>query len=128
MAAVPKSTQTAATAKPLDGAAILKDLVLSAILATVILGPIVGLKTVTATGTLALEQRWGTMPDAIRRDGGSKAMIDLRLANAAILARSGVGHVVSIGPCTRCAATEFFSHRSSGGLTGRQWSFIGWRF
>lgn len=77
----------------------------------------------------ALEQRWGPMPDAVRRNRGPKAMIDLRLANTAILARSAVQlrHVVSVGPCTRCAAAEYFSHRSSGGLTGRQWSFIGWR-
>jgi branched-chain amino acid transport system permease protein len=59
MAAIPKSTQTAAEARPLDAAAILKDLVFTAILSTVILGPIVGLKTVTATGSLALQQRWG---------------------------------------------------------------------
>ena len=61
MAAAPKSTSTAAGSRPLDGAAVLKDVIFTAILATVILGPIVGLKTVTATGTLALEQRWGTV-------------------------------------------------------------------
>ena len=77
----------------------------------------------------ALERRWGRMPDAVRRDAGSKAMIDLRRANAAILEGTGVcgKHIVSIGRCTRCAASEYFSHRAATGPTGRQWSFIGWR-
>ena len=49
----------ATAARPLDVAAIAKDLALTSILSFVILGPIVGLKTVTATGSLALVQRWG---------------------------------------------------------------------
>jgi branched-chain amino acid transport system permease protein len=61
MAGAPKSTATAGNAAPMNLAAIAKDVVITAILATVILGPIVGLKTVAVTGTLALEQRWGTV-------------------------------------------------------------------
>jgi branched-chain amino acid transport system permease protein len=61
MAATPKSSLVAAQSRPLDVGHIVKDLLLTAILAFVILGPIVGLKTVAATGTLALIQRWGTV-------------------------------------------------------------------
>ena len=61
MAAAPKSTQAAAESRPLDAAHIVKDLLLISILAFVILGPIVGLKTVAVTGSLALAQRWGTV-------------------------------------------------------------------
>ncbi len=53
------AVSTSAAARPLDAAAILKDVVLTSILSFVILGPIIGLKTVTATGSLALVQRWG---------------------------------------------------------------------
>ncbi|MFT3986958.1 high-affinity branched-chain amino acid ABC transporter permease LivM [Aestuariivirga sp.] len=59
MAGAPKSTAVMADSGKQDAASIIKDLVFTAILATVILGPIVGLKTVAATGTLALQTRWG---------------------------------------------------------------------
>ena len=42
-----------------DWTAIVKDLIGTALLALAIFGPIVGLKTVTASGTLVLLQRWG---------------------------------------------------------------------
>lgn len=53
--------------------------------------------------------------------------LDLRAANRHLLERAGVPaaaiHVV--GPCTRCAAEEYFSHRAAGGgAAGRQLSFI----
>ncbi len=77
----------------------------------------------------AVEGAWGPMPDAVRTDTGPKAMLDLRRANATILERAGVppGCIVSVGPCTRCAAADYFSYRAAGGRTGRQWSFIGWQ-
>ena len=59
MAQAPKSTHVGGDTRPMDSAAVVKDLVVTAILSLAILGPIVGLKTVTATGTLALVQRWG---------------------------------------------------------------------
>jgi branched-chain amino acid transport system permease protein len=59
MAAAPKSTQATAETRLLDAAAIFKDVLFTAILTTVILGPIVGLKTVSAAGSLALVHRWG---------------------------------------------------------------------
>lgn len=86
-----------------------------------------------------LEERWGAMPDAVRRgDTGdrpaAKAMLDLRRANAAILVRAGIraADIASIGSCTRCALTEYFSYRAASaatghGVTGRQLSFIGWQ-
>jgi branched-chain amino acid transport system permease protein len=61
MAAAPKSTQAVAESRPVDAAHIVKDLILTSILAFVILGPIVGLKTVAVTGSLALVQRWGAV-------------------------------------------------------------------
>ena len=65
----------------------------------------------------------------ILRRRGAKAWIDLREINAAILRRGGVreSNIHLVGPCTRCAAAECFSHRASGGRTGRQLSAIGWR-
>jgi purine-nucleoside/S-methyl-5'-thioadenosine phosphorylase / adenosine deaminase len=77
----------------------------------------------------ALEQRWGVQSDAVSRDRGHKAMVDLRRLNAAILEGAGVrrAQIVNVGPCTRCAATEYFSHRAAKGPTGRQWSFIAWQ-
>ncbi len=86
-----------------------------------------------------LEERWGAMPDAVRRHGAPdmsprKARLDLRRANADILARVGIPlvNITSIGSCTRCAATQYFSYRaasltSGAGVTGRQLSFIGWQ-
>jgi YfiH family protein len=75
-----------------------------------------------------LEQRWGAMPNAIT-PRGAKSRLDLRRANTAILAAAGVppAHITRIGPCTRCTAGENFSYRGTGGITGRQVSFIGWR-
>jgi YfiH family protein len=74
-----------------------------------------------------LEQRWGAMPSAIT-PRGAKSQLDLRRANTAILVAAGVPapHIACIGPCTRCAAAEYFSYRGTGGSTGRQVSFIGW--
>src|SRR5262249_30063539 len=77
----------------------------------------------------ALEAHWDAMPEAVRGRQGDKAMLDLRDANAAILARAGVpeSRIARVGPCTKCAAADWFSHRAAGGPTGRQLSVIGWR-
>ena len=77
----------------------------------------------------ALEQRWGTQSASVTGERGLKAMVDLRRVNIAILEGAGVprAQIVNVGPCTRCAATEYFSHRAANGPTGRQWSFIGWQ-
>jgi YfiH family protein len=75
-----------------------------------------------------IERCWGAMSDAIT-PRGAKSRLDLRRANAAILAAAGVprAHIARVGPCTRCTAAEYFSYRGAAGNTGRQASFIGWR-
>ena len=59
MAAAPKSNGAVVESRPLRITAIAKDVLFTAILAFVILGPILGLKTFSISGSLALEQRWG---------------------------------------------------------------------
>ena len=59
MVAAPKSNEGMAETRPLRIAAIAKDVLFTAILAFIILGPILGLKTFAISGSLALEQRWG---------------------------------------------------------------------
>jgi len=57
-----------------------------------------------------------------------KAYLDLRGVAGDQLERAGVApaNILSVGPCTRCAADEFFSRRAAGGATtGLQMSFIG---
>jgi len=75
-----------------------------------------------------VQNRWGLMPGAVRRTGGGRARLDLRAANTAILTRSGLpqSHITRIGPCTRCAVSQYFSHRGADGATGRQLSFVAW--
>lgn len=59
MATTPKTDGQPTAPRTNDSAAIMKDVVLTSILALVILGPIVGLKTYAVSGSLALEQNWG---------------------------------------------------------------------
>ena len=70
--------------------------------------------------------RWGAMADAWQ-PAGSHGQLDLRRANRAILVAAGVdpGAIAVVGPCTSCAADEYFSHRRSAGRAGRQASIIG---
>ena len=77
----------------------------------------------------ALEQRWGTQSNVVNRDRCAKTTVDLRRINIAILESAGVrrAQIANVGPCTHCAATEYFSYRAAQGPTGRQWSFIGWQ-
>jgi YfiH family protein len=73
-----------------------------------------------------LVARWGAMPDAWQA-AGRHGQLDLRRANRAILVACGVSPeaIVDVGPCTRCAAADFFSHRGAAGQAGRQLSLIG---
>jgi len=75
-----------------------------------------------------LTERWGGMPEAWR-PATLRGKLDLRAANRAILLRLGVPRerIAVVGPCTACHPETFFSHRGSGGRTGRQISFVGWR-
>ena len=58
MATAPKSTHIGGGDGPKDAAGLTKDLIVTAILCLAIFGPIVGLKTVTVSGALALDHRW----------------------------------------------------------------------
>jgi YfiH family protein len=81
-----------------------------------------------------LQQHWGAMPEAIVRQGRAKARLDLRRANAGLLTRAGVrpAAITTVGPCTQCSTSEYFSYRGRRAATGRpttgrQLSFIGWQ-
>lgn len=78
------------------------------------------------TAALAAALGAGVLDHARRL--GDKSWIDLRAINAEVLERAGVApeRLQRVGPCTRCAAAEFFSHRASGGRAGRQLSCVGW--
>jgi YfiH family protein len=60
------------------------------------------------------------------RDG--KSFLDLRQLNRLQLEEAGVSSekTYQIGPCTSCAANDFFSYRRQKKKTGLQISFIGW--
>ena len=92
------------------------------------LGPAIGGCCYEVESTIGdeLTSRWGDMPDAWQ-PARSRGQLDLRSANAAILARHGVAaeRISRIGSCTACDHLRYFSHRRSGGRTGRQASVIG---
>jgi YfiH family protein len=63
----------------------------------------------------------------VREAPDGKAYVDLRAANRHLLRTAGVPEaaVREEGPCTRCAADAYFSHRAAaGGATGRQAGII----
>lgn len=53
-----------------------------------------------------------------------KYMLDLRLANAIMLAGIGVTQIDAEPPCTMCRNDIFFSHRGQGGKSGTLGAFI----
>ena len=57
---------------------------------------------------------------------GDRYMLDLTRANRMILSDAGVAetHIDACGLCTRCDATEWFSHRRMGALRGTMSAFI----
>jgi YfiH family protein len=75
-----------------------------------------------------LMKRWGKLmtPSIVATEG--KSFVNLRRLNRDILRAYGVpgNQLYQIGPCTSCAAEEFFSYRRERSETGRQMSFIGW--
>ncbi|HUI26240.1 MAG TPA: peptidoglycan editing factor PgeF [Candidatus Kryptonia bacterium] len=73
-------------------------------------------------------REWGTLPLATWRASGAKGWLDLRRINAGLLRRAGVraARIHLVGPCTRCASADYFSHRGSRGRSGRQLSYVGW--
>jgi YfiH family protein len=62
-------------------------------------------------------------PDVSRR---ADRTIDLKAIAAQRLRAAGAVEVLDVGRCTMCEPDVFFSHRASGGLTGRQGG-LAWR-
>jgi polyphenol oxidase len=59
--------------------------------------------------------------DVLQRQAGGSVHLDLWGANAETLMRAGIAQerIAVAGLCTRCRSDLFFSHRASGGRTGR---------
>ena len=96
----------------------------------VALGPSIGVCCYEVKDDVAgpLMKKWGslTTPSIAVKDG--KSFINLSRLNRDILREAGVPgkQLFQIGPCTRCAAEDFYSYRREGGETGRQISVVGW--
>lgn len=78
--------------------------------------------------SLPLLQKWGKLAERSLRGAGGGEFLDLRALNRALLEEAGIppAQIFDVGPCTSCAAEDFFSYRREKGKTGRQLSFIGW--
>lgn len=63
----------------------------------------------------------------VNRRDYPKPHLDLWKANAAQLDEAGVGHIVVTGACTMCQPDIYYSHRASGGRSGRMVGVIGRR-
>jgi len=76
----------------------------------------------------ALIGKWGEIAEDALRRAGSRQFLDLKKLNRLLLEEAGVpsDQIASVGPCTSCAADDFFSYRREKSETGRQLSFIGW--
>ncbi len=61
----------------------------------------------------------------VERDG--RSYLDLWAANRVALERAGVEQIEAAEMCTVCNSQDFFSHRATGGLTGRFGGLIGLR-
>jgi YfiH family protein len=75
-----------------------------------------------------LIETWGGLAESCLQTRDHKIYLNLRSLNQVILQRAGVSEsrIFQVGPCTSCAADEFFSYRREHKETGRQMSFIGW--
>ena len=96
-----------------------------------IIGPAIGpcCYEVGAEVIAALQARLGAdvAANVVDDRGHAQARVDLRAANRALLQAAGVpaAAISEQGPCTRCAAQRYFSHRAAaGGPTGRQAAII----
>jgi YfiH family protein len=74
-----------------------------------------------------LIEKWGSRAKKSLQSRDCKQFLDLRELNRLLLQDAGVPpeQIFEIGPCTRCAAEDFFSYRRDKKETGRQISFIG---
>src|SRR5262249_47937275 len=75
-----------------------------------------------------LVERWGKIAERSVESREGKIFLDLRRLNCGLLEQAGVPsqQISQVGPCTSCAADEFYSYRREKKATGRQLSFIGW--
>lgn len=75
-----------------------------------------------------LIEKWGRRAQKSLQSRDGKQFLDLRELNRLLLQDAGVPpeQIFEIGPCTRCAAEDFFSYRRDKKKTGRQISFVGW--
>jgi len=71
-------------------------------------------------------RRTGLDTYCVPLDGTGQCRLDLQAMNRELLLRAGVpeSQVCMLRSCTACRSDEFFSHRQSGGRTGRQLSWI----
>jgi purine-nucleoside/S-methyl-5'-thioadenosine phosphorylase / adenosine deaminase len=96
----------------------------------VALGPAIGACCYEIQDDVArpLLTQWGALAESSLEQRNGKRFVDLRRLNRGILEKSGIAApaIFEIGPCTSCAADEFFSYRRERAETGRQLSFIGW--
>ncbi len=78
--------------------------------------------------TRPLVAQWGHLSEAALQIREGKSFLDLKGLNQSILQQAGIPkrQIFQLGPCTRCAADEYFSYRREKKETGRQMSFIGW--
>lgn len=79
--------------------------------------------------SLPLRQKWGNLAERCLRVKDGRNFLDLRGLNSLLLEDAGVPYaqIFNVGPCTSCAAEDFFSYRREKKETGRQISFIGWQ-
>jgi YfiH family protein len=77
----------------------------------------------------AVQERLPTAPALLSRRDGKAAYFDLWKANRDLLVQAGVldDHIEVSGLCTAHHADTFFSHRATGGATGRFAAVIGLR-
>jgi YfiH family protein len=94
------------------------------------LGPSIGACCYEIQADVArpLLAQWGVLAESSLEQRNGKRFVDLRRLNRSILEKAGIAAaaIFEIGPCTSCAADEFFSYRRERAETGRQLSFIGW--
>ena len=97
----------------------------------VVIGPSIGpcCYEVGPEVIVAVQERLPTAPDLLSRCHGATAYFDLWKANHDQLIQAGVldDHIEVSGLCTAHHTDTFFSHRATGGATGRFAAVIGLR-
>jgi polyphenol oxidase len=75
-----------------------------------------------------LIDNWGELAKGNLNHRDGKCFLELRRLNRNILEQAGIPatQIFEVGPCTSCAAEDFFSYRRERRETGRQISFVGW--